>query len=613
MKPQTVLQQIALSFDVSWWQSLLGLAIGGTVIVAGKDVRRDPFALTALIISQKITLTLAVPSEATSWLEHGDIQRLRQSAWEWHISTGEEVNGNLVERFRRLEKLDLRFLNAYGPAKTIIPNAYEILYQDRNLDISSFPIGKAMPNYSVYIMDQDNHPLPAGVPGQIVIGGAGVASGYINQPNLTATRFPKDTLASARAVANGWIQTHLSGGRGYMREDGVFVALGRINGDTQVKLRGQRFELREVEVAIVAAGQGDISEAVCHIRCRDEKDAASAFLVAHVTLPQEIQKKYGTNGPVIDSMLRNIVSSLALPQYMRPSVVVALQFVPLNHHGKVDRKLLSKSPLKMAAEPPKSSPRFIQSRSPQFQNEMAAIWRDILGDLIDGQKLEEGSDFFLVGGNSLLLIKVQSKIKERTRHDIPLAKLFEAGTLGKMAAILRDNQQYDNKEQPVGSPNEGKMKQIWLSVLGDIVSEDVITSDADFFLVGGNSLLLIGVQNEVHKQFGALLPLVSLFEAITLGQMVITLDTLTIENHASREIEADIDWNEEVAFHEQLPAITSPGNNHELNDGSPSGIVVVLTGATGFLGRHILQKLVSDDTVKAVHCIAVSRRLKASY
>ncbi|KAH8122417.1 acetyl-CoA synthetase-like protein [Trichoderma asperelloides] len=568
MKAQTVLQQIALSFDVSWWQSLLGLAIGGTVIAAGKDVRRDPFALIALIISQKITLTLA---------------RLRQSAWEWHISTGEEVNGNLVERFRRLEKLDLRFLNAYGPAKTIIPNAYDILYQDRNLDISSFPIGKAMPNYSVYIMDQDNHPLPAGVPGQIVIGGAGVASGYINQPNLTATGFPKDTLASARAVANGWIQTHLSGGRGYMREDGVFVALGRINGDTQVKLRGQRFELREVEVAMVAAGQGGISEAVCHIRCRDEKDAASAFLVAHVTLPQEIQKKYGTNGPVIDSMLRNIVSSLALPQYMRPSVVVALQFLPLNHHGKVDRKLLSKSPLKMAAEPPKSSPRFIQSRSPQFQNEMAAIWRDILGDLIDGQKLEEGSDFFLVGGNSLLLIKVQSKIKERTRHDIPLAKLFGAGTLGKMAAILRDNQQYDNKEQPVGSPNEGKMKQIWLSVLGDIVSEDVITSDADFFLVGGNSLLLIGVQNEVHKQFGALLPLVSLFEASTLGQMVITLDTLTIENHASREIEADIDWNEEVAFHEQLPAITSPGNNHELNDGSPSGIVVVLTGATGFL------------------------------
>lgn len=236
---------------------------------------------------------------------------------------------------------------------------------------------------------------------------------------------------------------------------------------------------------------------------------------------------------------------------------------------------------------------------------MEKIWRDILGDLIDGQKLEEGSDFFLVGGNSLLLIKVQSKIKERTRHDIPLTKLFEASTLGKMAAILGDNQQYDNQEQPMRSTNERKMKQIWLSVLSDIVTGDIITSDADFFLVGGNSLLLIRVQNEVHKQFGVLLPLASFFEASTLGQMAMLLDKLGIENDTSRESETDINWKDEVAFHEQLPVVTSIGNDHRLTDGSPGGTVVVLTGATGFLGRHILQKLVSDDKVKAVHCIAV--------
>lgn len=373
-KPQTVLQQITLSFDVSWWKSLLGLATGGTVVVAGKDVRRDPFALTALIASHKISLTL-VPSEATSWLEHGDLLQLRQSTWEWHISAGEEIGNNLIEKIRKLEKLDLRLLNAYGPAETIIPNAHKILYRDRSLEISLSPIGKAMPNYSVYIMDQDNHPLPAGVPGQIVIGGAGVASGYINQTKITASRFPKGALANARAVANGWIQVHLSGDRGYMREDGVFVALGRINGDTQVKLRGQRFELREIEVAMIKAGKGGISEAVCHIRSHNEKDAASAFLVAHVTLAQEVQNKYGTNGPVLDSMLRNVVSGLALPQYMRPSVVVALPSMPLNHHGKVDRKFLSTSPLKKTAEPPKLSPPFTPGRSAQSQNEMERIWR----------------------------------------------------------------------------------------------------------------------------------------------------------------------------------------------------------------------------------------------
>lgn len=232
---------------------------------------------------------------------------------------------------------------------------------------------------------------------------------------------------------------------------------------------------------MVTAGKGDVSEVICQIRCRDEKDTASAFLVAHVTLAQEAQNKYGTNEPVIDSMLRNIISGLALPQYMRPSVVVALPSMPLNRHGKVDRKLLPISPLKKAAEPLKSSPCFIQGRSAQFQNETQEIWRDILGDLIDNQELEEGSDVFLIGGNSLLLIKVQSKIKERTRHDIPLVKLFKASPLSKMADILHDNQQYDNKEKPMRSQSEGKMKKIWLSVHSDIATEDIITSDADFF------------------------------------------------------------------------------------------------------------------------------------
>ncbi|UKZ54425.1 putative NRPS-like protein biosynthetic cluster [Trichoderma virens] len=589
MKPQTVLQQIALSFDVSWWQSLLGLATGGTVVIAGKDVRKDPFALTGLIASQMITLTLAVPSEAMSWLQNGDFQQLRKSRWEWHISAGEEVRSNLVEKLKGLDKPDLRFLNAYGPAETIVPHAYEIPYRDPSLTLSNIPIGKVLPNYSVYIMDGDNHPLPAGVPGQIVIGGAGVASGYINQPALTMARFPKDALASSRAVANGWIHAHLSGDRGYMREDGVFVTLGRMSGDTQVKLRGQRFELREVEAAMVAAGKGDILEVVAHIRQLDKKDAASAFLVAHVVLATEIQKKYGTNGPIIDSMLRNIISELALPQYMRPSIVVSLPSMPLNHHGKVDRKHLSKSPLKAATEPLKVSALPPLDSSTQFLRVIEEIWRDILGDLVAGQKLDQNSDFFLVGGNSLLLIKVQSKIKERNGHNIPLVSLFEASTLGKMSAILAENRERYG-ERPKGGSSEDKMKQIWVSVLGKIVTEDNLGSDSDFFLVGGNSLLLIRIQTEVHKDYGVLLPLAKLFES---------------KDNVFHQNLADIDWKDEVAFKEQLSSIIMNGKDRNAVDDPSGGITVALTGATGFLGRHILQKLVNDSMVETVHCIAV--------
>ncbi|KAL7912441.1 non-ribosomal peptide synthetase [Trichoderma velutinum] len=609
MEPQTVLQQIALSFDVSWWQSLLGLATGGTVVVAGKEARKDPIALTNLIASQKITLTLAVPSEATSWLQYGDLQQLRKSAWEWHISAGEEISSNLVESIKAVEKPDLRFMNAYGPAETIVPHAYEIPYRDPSLALSPIPIGKVLPNYSVYIMDGDNHPLPAGVPGQIVIGGAGVASGYINQPELTAAKFPPDIFASSRAIANGWTTAHLSGDRGYMRDDGVFVALGRMNGDTQVKLRGQRFELREVESAMLAVGKGDILEAIAHIRHQNEKDAASAFLVAHVVLASEIQQKYGINGPIIDSMLRNMISNLALPQYMRPSIVVSLPSMPLNHHGKVDRKYLSQSPIKKTADVLKAIHSPERNRSTQFLRDIEEIWRDVLGDLVAGQALDENSDFFLVGGNSLLLIKVQNKINERIGRNIPLVNLFEASTMERMATILVENRKH-YKERPTRNSTSDKMKQIWVSVLGGIVTEDDIGFESDFFLIGGNSLLLIRIQNEVHKEFDVLLPLANLFEASTLEGMSMLLNTLATESNMIHQHINDINWQDEVAFNENRPNFTASLKHHVPIDGPSGGITVALTGATGFLGRHILQKLLNDSVVETVHCIAVRNTSK---
>ncbi|KAK4177135.1 putative hybrid NRPS/PKS enzyme [Triangularia setosa] len=644
MKPQTVLQQIALSFDVSWWQTLLGLATGGSVFVVGKDARRDPLALTDLIASQSITLTLAVPSEAVSWLQHGvDYKKLRQSSWEYHISAGEAIGPNLVDLLRDLRKPNLRFINAYGPAETIVPHAHEVPL--RNPDLAPvIPIGKVLPNYSVYIIDQDNHPLPAGVPGQIVIGGAGVASGYIKQPELTAARFPKDTLANARAISNGWTHAHLSGDRGYMREDGVFVTLGRMNGDTQIKLRGQRFELREVEAALVTAGNGDILEAVCHIRHGgDEKDAASAFLVAHVVLSSEAQRRYGITGAAVDSRLREIVTHLAtLPQYMRPSVVVSLPSMPLSYHGKVDRKFLSKAPLKgEESRIPSTNPRRPETRTKNPEKtlklpgetksigqrssngravttsllrDMEEIWREVLGDIVSRSQLDQNSDFFLVGGNSLLLIKVKSKIKERTGHDIPLLDLFQGSTLGKMAAVIPTMAvATPQAQQPAKaehrSDTQEKMKQIWVSVLGAIVDENTVGPDSDFFLVGGNSLLLIGIQREVNKAFGILLPLPKLFETNTLAKMSTLLDTtLTAARTTDSFNTGAINWEDEVAFKEHGPVI--PRIPHHLPPVDITDITIVLTGATGFLGQHILHQLLPHPLVKTIHCIAVRNASK---
>ncbi|KAK0726293.1 hypothetical protein B0T21DRAFT_403405 [Apiosordaria backusii] len=638
MKPQNVLQQIALSFDLSWWLTLVGLATGGSVFVAGKDARRDPSALTALIVSQNITLTSAVPSEAVSWLQYGvGVDQLRQSSWEYHISGGEAIGSNLLELLRDLQKPDLRFFNAFGPAETIVSHAYEVPYQDPNLP-PVIPIGKAMPNYSVYIMDQDNHPLPAGVPGQIVIGGAGVASGYIKQPELTAARFPPDPLANPRAISNGWTHAHLSGDRGYMREDGVFVALGRMNGDTQVKLRGQRFELREVEAAMVAAGKGDILEAVCHVRHRgdDDKDAASAFLVAHVVLSLEAQRRYGgITGPAVDKRLRDVAADLTtLPQYMRPSVVVSLASIPLSHHGKVDRKFLSKAPLDWKEPTPSPPVQKVSTKSEMlktatqvprsggiavspFLPEMEEIWRKVLGDVVAGQRLDPNSDFFLVGGNSLLLIKMKSEIKERTGHDIPLLTLFQGSTLGKMAAAVplpalavTTYQVLQKAKLEQKSGTQDNMKKIWLSVVGDIVDPSTMGPECDFFSVGGNSLLLIGIQREVNKAFGVLLPLPKLFEANTLGKMSALLDgTLAAAANTTGTLTAGaINWQDEAAFKERAPAMTRVPNH--LPSVDVTDITIILTGATGFLGGALLRQLLPHPLVKNIHCITVRNASK---
>ncbi|KAH8895882.1 non-ribosomal peptide synthetase [Thozetella sp. PMI_491] len=597
MEPQTVLQQIALSFDVSWWQSLLGLQSRGTIFVAGQDVRRDPVALTEIISTQNITMTLAVPSEATSWLQHGETQALCQSKWSLHISAGEELRYELLDKFRGLQKLDLRIVNAYGPAETIVPHAHKVRYQHPNLGVTATPIGRTMPNYSVYIMDAQLHPLPAGVPGQVVIGGGGVATGYVGQPELTAARFPVDRFAPSHFLAQGWTHMHLSGDRGYMRDDGVFVALGRMTGDTQVKLRGQRFELREVEAAIISAGEGDISEAIAHIRSRPNGSAASTFLVAHVVLSPEIQERHGIRGRVVDSMLQDVVEKLPLPPYMVPSSMISLTKMPLSHHGKVDRKALSTLPLSEAPNVTAQTPPTENSDN-SLEKELEQIWRLALTGIVGDKKLGPSSDFFLSGGNSLLLIKVQSEITRRLGKKLPLIKLFEANTLGKMAALISGGFQPE-----LTHTSQEMMKRIWQDVLHRPADAPNLGPDSDFFASGGNSLLLVNVQAALRRATGRSVPLVKLFGTSTLGRMALLLDAPVPQNAVKSTQETFIDWEKEVAL-ESYP-ITDVGTRTRPMQHAGRTLEVALTGASGFLGRHILKQLVADPSVKTIHCIAV--------
>lgn len=562
-QPQVVLQQAALSFDLSWWTVLLGLCTKGTVVVASRDARRDPKQLTQLIIERNINFTVATPSETVAWLQSQDAADLCACNWRWHVAGGEPFSLGLVRHLVLLNKPSLRVLNAYGPTETWMPLSHEVKYQEATTkdDIEKLwpvPLGSVMPNYTVCVVDAAGRVLPAGMPGQLVIGGAGVARGYVDQPALTAQRFvprgrdDRDPIvvppASQSVLSRNMV--HLSGDCGYLcAEDGEFMMLGRIDGDTQVKLRGLRIDLREVEASILAHAQGQISDAVVSVRdlttansaVKREEDT-SRFLAAHVVLSSSAKAKYGI-GSERAEFVRAISEGLLLPDYMRPTIMIAVDALPLNPNGKLDRKAVGNWP--------------------------------VGSDSSASQMHTAGQPWHLLPRSSLPFTSQQDK----STADVDL--------------------------------NFVKVRQIWAYALGCKSPSELegLDAQADFFHMGGNSILLTRVQSRLRTQHGVEIPLRKLFHNSTLKQMALLLKD---KKMMSPQGENDpIDWHKET----ELPAEVKNGFRQKENKNlrmtttqseTASGrLVVALTGATGFLGRYLVQQLLDNPAVDKVHCLAV--------
>ncbi|KAL1966320.1 hypothetical protein VTN77DRAFT_4673 [Rasamsonia byssochlamydoides] len=488
-----VLQQSAHSFDISLWQTFLALTSGATLVIASPAQRQDPAALSELIISEEITTTIGTPSEYLSWLQYGNIKQLQNSRWSTAVSCGEKFKDILKESFRSLQTKDLRVFNSYGPCEvTFSSHEIQIDYVHDHSNDDTIPVGFTVNNASVYILDDDLNALPVGIPGEITIGGAGVASGYLNNDEQTKSRFLEDVFASKEFISRGWTTMYRTGDRGRLRPDGSLVFEGRIAGDTQVKLRGVRMELQDIERNIIQAANGDLIDAVVSVR------GDSEFLVAHVTFAPD-------RAPAVPGgYLKRLITNLPLPEYMRPAVTVPLENMPLTKHSKTDRAAVNRLPL----------------------------------------------------------------------PDIP--------SWDQSACTLTDA--------------ELQMKSIWERILPeDVAKAHVIDENADFFQVGGNSMLSGKLQHEITKTFGVVIPLVRLFEASTLRGMATLVDKKGDKKRVA------IDWTKETELSEDLLQTIKL-----LNPVSPrEPRIVVLTGSTGFVGRSILQQLVNDEEVELIHCIAV--------
>lgn len=494
---ERVLNQSSPSFDMSVTQIFGALAFGGFLYVCDSSMHADPVSITKRMATERITMTGGTPSEYLSWINNGT-DSLASCPWKVAVSGGEPVSENLLRAFRSLNKPDLRLFNSYGPTEvTCSSNRLEVPYRDASM-ASQITAGKTAPNAYMYIADHSMQPVPVGFSGEIVVGGAGIAQGYLNRPEETSSRFFENSTLGAEYVARGWAKLHRTGDQGRLLPGGQLLIQGRIAGDTQVKLRGIRIDMRDIEQAILKTADGSVSEAI--VTSRSSNGIHPDFLVAHLVLAGST-----TETQDFTSLL---LSKLPLPQHMKPSAVVVVDQLPRGTAGKIDRRAVTALPL----------PDHVgQTSSPLASNELTAAQESL--------------------------------------------KLLWAETVPK-----------------------------------EVFERQAVTGAMDFFHVGGNSLLLVDLQTRIRKSTGVLLDLVSMFGNSTLERMA----TLIQERQEAIEHEP-LDWDEETEPGFTVQPDTAPAGS------KTSNLVVVLTGATGFLGRSLLKQLVANPNVQAIHCIAVRR------
>ncbi|KAL2830329.1 hypothetical protein BDW59DRAFT_158657 [Aspergillus cavernicola] len=423
-----ILQQSALGFDASLSQIFMALTNGGTLIHGSN--RGDPVDLAALIEREGVTLTLIMVSEMGGLLQFGSDILSRCHSWRIALCGGEAFTINLLHRFRDLDLPNLELYNAYGPTETtIISSVGKVPYRRTDWeDGSVVPVGPPLPNYGVYVLDEDLQPAPLGWPGELCICGPCVTQGYVGLPELTAAKFRPDQLRKLPGSSyEGWTTVYRTGDKARLLGDGSFVFLGRIDGDSQVKLRGIRVELNDISSSINKTSNGAIVDAATIV-----KGTTSQTLVSFVVFAPAKVAEIESSGSSTSAYLRQLIQSLPLPVYIRPAIAVPLQRLPFTDRGKLDTKALATIPIQEDEET-------ADEQLSETEQKLKQVWEDILAEQGMSLEIRRQSDFFSVGGNSLMLMRVRAKMLEVFGVSVPLAELFQASTLETLASRLNGN------------------------------------------------------------------------------------------------------------------------------------------------------------------------------
>ena len=409
-RPEAFLLMSSLSFDSSKAGLFWTLCTGGTLVISEKRLEQDISRLSEIIATKKVSHTLMLPSLYTLILEHGDLNKLL--GLKVVIVAGEACYPSLVEQhFKRLPETKL--YNEYGPTEaTVWCMVYQLKKEDQSRNV---PIGKAVAKARIYLLDKKMNLVPKGAEGEIYIGGPGLAGAYLNRTELTEQFYPQDPFASEGSRE----KLYKTGDLGRYRKDGNIEFLGRA--DDQIKLRGYRIELEEIEKQLLS---GDFVQGAAVVLVEADVQRLVAFVVA-----QDGFK---------DTALKEQLKS-SLPNYMIPSRILEIDEIPVLPNKKTDRNSLKEYlNVDNRATAGKELP------ATEVQRKLAAVWEEVLKIKPVGIH----DNFFALGGDSISSIQIIAKARN-LGIELKASQLFDSQTIAELSLFAKESGKESDESKAV--------------------------------------------------------------------------------------------------------------------------------------------------------------------
>ena len=407
-------------FDFSVWEMYGALLYGGKLIVVPQELTRDPSGFLELLIREKVTVLNQTPTFFYSLMQESLKQSQVDIALRYIIFGGEALYPIQLKAWKELYP-NVKLINMYGITETTVHVTFKEI-TEREIQKNVCNVGIPISTTTTYIMDSQLRLLPVGVPGEICVGGDGVSRGYLNRDELTAKRFVQNPYNSQECI-------YRSGDLGKLLPNGEMIHLGRM--DHQVKIRGFRVELGEIQNHLLKLA--NVSEAVVVAKKLRSDDLE---IVAYIV---------PTNPGITVTELRNYLAE-TLPYFMVPSAFVILEKMPITSNGKVDHHALPAPDMSSFSK----GRNFVSPRD-FLEMQLVKIWEEIL----QAHPVGVQDNFFEVGGNSLLAVRLMAQIQDQFAKNLPLSTLFQGATIEELASILRQQGEIQQWSSLVGIQTKG--------------------------------------------------------------------------------------------------------------------------------------------------------------